>query len=276
MVICASWKPKDILIISYFIAYCFFQFLPTSHSFSHYRLYQPSPFVIKSWSWEAAYSSSCIFRCSRPYSPFDVGKWLGAHLARPANCFGDGVPKIASLLPISLPRILTNLPSFIRSLVPATLTRCCRFSSLSLSLKHEKALKSCSLTPMLLHGACMEIWLTQEHSSLHLQELPDFQRADAVSSLVYEANARKRDPVYGSVGIICYLQNQISQLQMQLAFAEAELLCIQMRQERSLANQHVIDIHEPSSLFCATASPAFLNPWTWTPPTLMLFRSLSN
>ncbi|THU68047.1 hypothetical protein C4D60_Mb05t31120 [Musa balbisiana] len=93
-----------------------------------------------------------------------------------------------------------------------------------------------------------------------LQELPDFQRADAVSSLVYEANARKRDPVYGSVGIICYLQNQISQLQMQLAFAEAELLCIQMRQERSLANQHVIDIHEPSSLFCATASPAFLNP----------------
>ncbi|RWW54653.1 hypothetical protein BHE74_00038756 [Ensete ventricosum] len=98
------------------------------------------------------------------------------------------------------------------------------------------------------------------HSSLHLQELPVHQRADAVSSLVYEANARKRDPVYGSVGIIFYLQNQISQLQMQLAFAEAEVLCIQMQQERSLANQHVIDIHEPSSLFCATASPAFLNP----------------
>ncbi|RWV81894.1 hypothetical protein GW17_00056647, partial [Ensete ventricosum] len=91
-------------------------------------------------------------------------------------------------------------------------------------------------------------------------ELPVHQRADAVSSLVYEANARKRDPVYGSVGIIFYLQNQISQLQMQLAFAEAEVLCIQMQQERSLANQHVIDIHEPSSLFCATASPAFLNP----------------
>ncbi|CAL9096750.1 unnamed protein product [Musa textilis] len=95
-----------------------------------------------------------------------------------------------------------------------------------------------------------------------LQELPVHQRADAVSSLVYEANARKRDPVYGSVGIISYLQNQISQLQMQLAFAEAELLCIQMQQERALANQHVIDIHEPSSLFCATASQAFLNPST--------------
>ncbi|KAF7830916.1 LOB domain-containing protein 12-like [Senna tora] len=32
-----------------------------------------------------------------------------------------------------------------------------------------------------------------------LQELRAEQRADAVSSLVYEANARVRDPVYGSL-----------------------------------------------------------------------------
>ncbi|KAI4382874.1 hypothetical protein MLD38_008778 [Melastoma candidum] len=32
-----------------------------------------------------------------------------------------------------------------------------------------------------------------------LQEIPVHQRADAVSSLVYEANARVRDPVYGCV-----------------------------------------------------------------------------
>uniref|UniRef100_A0A0D9WFE1 LOB domain-containing protein n=1 Tax=Leersia perrieri TaxID=77586 RepID=A0A0D9WFE1_9ORYZ len=61
-----------------------------------------------------------------------------------------------------------------------------------------------------------------------LQELPAQQRGDAVSSLVYEANARMRDPVYGCVGAISFLQNQVSQLQMQLAVAQAEILCIQM------------------------------------------------
>ncbi|XP_055831336.1 LOB domain-containing protein 12-like [Solanum dulcamara] len=64
-----------------------------------------------------------------------------------------------------------------------------------------------------------------------LQELPVHERADAVSSLVYEANARMRDPVYGCVGAISYLQNQVSQLQMQLAMAQAEILCIQMQSE---------------------------------------------
>ncbi|KAK3019524.1 hypothetical protein RJ639_003196 [Escallonia herrerae] len=64
-----------------------------------------------------------------------------------------------------------------------------------------------------------------------LQELPVHQRGDAVSSLVYEANARVRDPVYGCVGAISFLQNQVSQLQMQLAVAQAEILCLQMQQE---------------------------------------------
>lgn len=72
-----------------------------------------------------------------------------------------------------------------------------------------------------------------------LQELPIQQRADAVSSLVYEANARVRDPVYGCVGAISFLQNQVSQLQMQLAVAQAEILCIQMQQEPSLPTQMI-------------------------------------
>uniref|UniRef100_A0A453KE99 LOB domain-containing protein n=1 Tax=Aegilops tauschii subsp. strangulata TaxID=200361 RepID=A0A453KE99_AEGTS len=57
-----------------------------------------------------------------------------------------------------------------------------------------------------------------------LQELPAAQRADAVSSLVYEATARMRDPVYGCAGAISYLQQQVSQLQVQLAVAQAEIL----------------------------------------------------
>ncbi|XP_062204348.1 LOB domain-containing protein 12-like isoform X2 [Phragmites australis] len=62
-------------------------------------------------------------------------------------------------------------------------------------------------------------------------QLPAPQRADAVSSLVYEANARVRDPVYGCVGAISYLQQQVSQLQMQLALAQTEILCIQMQSD---------------------------------------------
>ena len=86
---------------------------------------------------------------------------------------------------------------------------------------------------------------------VYMQELPIHQRADAVSSLVYEANARVRDPVYGCVGAISYLQNQVSQLQMQLAVAQAEILCIQMQQveEPSTAalpnhHHHQIDHHQ--------------------------------
>ncbi|MBA0864284.1 hypothetical protein Goshw_001366 [Gossypium schwendimanii] len=49
--------------------------------------------------------------------------------------------------------------------------------------------------------------------------------------MVYEANARVRDPVYGCVGAISYLQNQVSQLQMQLTVAQTELLRIKMQQD---------------------------------------------
>ncbi|CBI31506.3 unnamed protein product, partial [Vitis vinifera] len=42
-----------------------------------------------------------------------------------------------------------------------------------------------------------------------LQELPQPTRADAVSSMVYEANARIRDPVYGCAGTICHLHKQL-------------------------------------------------------------------
>lgn len=39
------------------------------------------------------------------------------------------------------------------------------------------------------------------------QEIPMDNREDAVISMVYEATARLRDPVYGSVGIISALRD---------------------------------------------------------------------
>ncbi|KAF9682070.1 hypothetical protein SADUNF_Sadunf05G0070100 [Salix dunnii] len=69
-----------------------------------------------------------------------------------------------------------------------------------------------------------------------LQELPEHQRRDAVSSMVYEANARVRDPVYGCVGAISSLQQQIHSLQTQLAAAQAEVVHMRMRQFSSSSN----------------------------------------
>lgn len=68
-----------------------------------------------------------------------------------------------------------------------------------------------------------------------LQELPESQRADAVSSMVYEANARLRDPVYGCAGAICQLQKQVSELQAELAKAQAEVLNMQCQQSNLLS-----------------------------------------
>ncbi|CAD6206037.1 unnamed protein product [Miscanthus lutarioriparius] len=61
-----------------------------------------------------------------------------------------------------------------------------------------------------------------------LQEIPVQHRGDAVSSLVYEANARVRDPVYGCVGAISSLQQQVEALQAQLALAQAEMVRLKM------------------------------------------------
>ncbi|KAL9402320.1 hypothetical protein Peur_006169 [Populus x canadensis] len=90
-----------------------------------------------------------------------------------------------------------------------------------------------------------------------LQELPVHQRADAVSSLVYEANARVRDPVYGCVGAISYLQNQVSQLQMQLAVAQAEILGIQMQHEPVMPTPQMDP--EDKSFLLQNSLPQYLN-----------------
>ncbi|KAL2238637.1 LOB domain-containing protein 4-like [Sesamum indicum] len=80
-----------------------------------------------------------------------------------------------------------------------------------------------------------------------LQELPEHHRGDAVSSMVYEANARVRDPVYGCVGAISSLQQQIDMLQAQLALAQAEVVHLRMRQLSSTANYNTPENASPSS-----------------------------
>ncbi|KAK2395871.1 LOB domain-containing protein [Trifolium repens] len=49
------------------------------------------------------------------------------------------------------------------------------------------------------------------------------QRSDAVKSLTYEAEARLRDPVYGCVGIVSQLENQVRNLENELVMAKKQL-----------------------------------------------------
>lgn len=70
---------------------------------------------------------------------------------------------------------------------------------------------------------------------MYFQELPEINRSDAVSSMVYEANARIRDPVYGCAGTICNLQKQVSELQAELAKANALLVNMQSEQANLVA-----------------------------------------
>ncbi|KAG2331926.1 hypothetical protein Bca4012_018491 [Brassica carinata] len=71
-----------------------------------------------------------------------------------------------------------------------------------------------------------------------LQELPESQRTDAVNSMVYEAGARMRDPVYGCAGAVYNLQRQVCELQAQLAKTQVELVNMQLQRSDLLVLLH--------------------------------------
>ncbi|KAM0878097.1 hypothetical protein ACQ4PT_032495 [Festuca glaucescens] len=85
--------------------------------------------------------------------------------------------------------------------------------------------------------ACVHKVFGASNISKLLQEVPVEQRGDAVSSLVYEANARVRDPIYGCVGAITSLQRQVESLQTQLALAQAEMVRLRMAQACAAARR---------------------------------------
>ncbi|KAJ0258609.1 LOB domain-containing protein 19 [Hirschfeldia incana] len=65
------------------------------------------------------------------------------------------------------------------------------------------------------------------NASKMLLRLPLNKRRDAVSTLCYEALARLRDPVYGSVGHLFSLQHQVMNLQAEIAHVQARLSTFQ-------------------------------------------------
>ncbi|KGN45823.1 LOB domain-containing protein 15 [Cucumis sativus] len=89
-----------------------------------------------------------------------------------------------------------------------------------------------------------------------LMEVPENQRADAANSLVYEANLRLRDPVYGCMGAISALQHQLHTLQSDLNAITTQIFKYKF-------THHPINI--PSSPNFMAPSPAATPPVA--PPT---------
>lgn len=63
-----------------------------------------------------------------------------------------------------------------------------------------------------------------------LQDVTNEHRDDAVSSMVFEARVTLRDPVYGCAGVVCRLQQQVLDLQAQLATAQAQIFNLHCQQ----------------------------------------------
>ncbi|ONK62470.1 uncharacterized protein A4U43_C07F4210 [Asparagus officinalis] len=81
-----------------------------------------------------------------------------------------------------------------------------------------------------------------------LMEVPEPQRADAANSLVYEANVRLRDPVYGCMGAISALQQQVQALEAELAMVRGEILKHKYRQSNA-------GINIPAALLASIPTP---------------------
>ncbi|CAD5168850.1 unnamed protein product [Musa acuminata subsp. malaccensis] len=82
------------------------------------------------------------------------------------------------------------------------------------------------------------------------------QKAEAMKSIIYEANIRDRDPVHGCLGVICTLHLQIQHLQLELDTATAQLALYRHHHHQSL--QLASPLSSGSSPITGTAANCLL------------------
>ena len=108
--------------------------------------------------------------------------------------------------------------------------------------------------------------------------MPESQRADAANSLVYEANLRLRDPVYGSMGAISALQQQIQLLQAELSATRADILNYKYREAAAsniISSTHAALVSSATASLSAPSQTLAPPPPPPTPPPLSVVVSLS-
>ncbi|PIN23788.1 hypothetical protein CDL12_03484 [Handroanthus impetiginosus] len=97
----------------------------------------------------------------------------------------------------------------------------------------RKCVKGCIFAPYFdsdqgtAHFAAVHRVFGASNASKLLLRIPPHRRLDAVITLCYEALARVRDPVYGCVGHIFTLQQQVVNLQAELAYTQARISTLQ-------------------------------------------------
>ncbi|XP_024018199.1 LOW QUALITY PROTEIN: LOB domain-containing protein 15 [Morus notabilis] len=101
-----------------------------------------------------------------------------------------------------------------------------------------------------------------------LMEVPEGQRADAANSLVYEANVRLRDPVYGCMGAISALQQQVQSLQAELNAVRTEILKYKYREANVLPSSHMALLSSSGVAVSIAAPPPAPPPPPPLPPTV--------
>ncbi|KAK4407705.1 LOB domain-containing protein 15 [Sesamum angolense] len=106
-----------------------------------------------------------------------------------------------------------------------------------------------------------------------LMEVAEAQRADAANSLVYEANVRLRDPVYGCMGAISALQHQLQALQAQLIAMKAEIRRFKYREAANTIIASSLVAELPPSPAALAAAPPPPPPTLLTPPSALVSSS---
>ncbi|MCL7047048.1 hypothetical protein MKW94_024797 [Papaver nudicaule] len=98
----------------------------------------------------------------------------------------------------------------------------------------RKCVKGCIFAPYFnseegsTHFAAVHKIFGASNVSKLLLRLPAHKRLDAVVTISYEALSRIRDPVYGCVGHIFALQQQVVNLQAELAYVQAHLSTLEL------------------------------------------------
>ncbi|KAM7274905.1 hypothetical protein ACFE04_016771 [Oxalis oulophora] len=122
----------------------------------------------------------------------------------------------------------------------------------------RKCVKGCVFAPYFdsdqgtAHFAAVHKVFGASNASKLLTRIPPHKRLDAVVTLCYEALARVRDPVYGCVGHIFTLQQQVVNLQAELAYVQARLSTMQHFPLPSPATT----LHSSTSDFIYTPNPS--------------------
>ncbi|KAK4571733.1 hypothetical protein RGQ29_030226 [Quercus rubra] len=91
-----------------------------------------------------------------------------------------------------------------------------------------------------------------------LQQLPSHLRSQAADTLYFEAQYRLQDPVYGCVGIISQLHQQINSAESQVAKIQAEIAFLNSNAqevEEPQVDQHI----EANSIFTNNLLPEQIN-----------------